>query len=77
MCTRALVRLCSYILDTVLPSFLIAVVIPVTLITTSVLTLTVVSIERFLAIVFPLRRGGWTLKMTWPIIFVIWVIACG
>ncbi|XP_070186868.1 allatostatin-A receptor-like [Littorina saxatilis] len=49
----------------------------VTLITTSVLTLTVLSIGRFLAIVFPLRRGGWTLKMTWPIIFVIWVIACG
>ena len=36
---------------------------------------TVISIERFFAIVLPLRRG-WTLRKTVIIIFVIWVIAC-
>ncbi|XP_076458612.1 QRFP-like peptide receptor [Babylonia areolata] len=47
----------------------------VAVITSSVLTLTVISVERFVAIVFPLCRG-WTLRLTTVLIGVIWVIAC-
>nr|KAG5709656.1 hypothetical protein BaRGS_027681 [Batillaria attramentaria] len=47
----------------------------VTAVTTSILTLTVISVERFVAIVFPLRRG-WTLRFTIPLLGVVWVIAC-
>ncbi|XP_025082971.1 neuropeptide FF receptor 2-like isoform X2 [Pomacea canaliculata] len=46
-----------------------------TAITSSVLTLTVISVERFVAIVFPLRPG-FTLRSTGAAIVAVWIVAC-
>ncbi|KAL8565445.1 hypothetical protein ACOMHN_049422 [Nucella lapillus] len=46
----------------------------VVVVTSSVLTLTVISVERFMAIIFPLR-GRWTTCATATIIVVVWVVA--
>lgn len=39
------------------------------------LTLTVISVERFVAIVFPLRPG-FTLRSTGAAIVAVWIVAC-
>ena len=45
-------------------------------VTSSVLTLTVISVERFMAIVFPLRRR-WTIQQTAVVMVVTWLVAVG